>query len=441
MLPFLSAYDPLGGSSGSIDPLGALQTYGALADLLLPGVTTITTRSRYLSMLCASLANTEKYRNLLPGASGLSQRREAVEPFERFWALACVAAQKDGNENAADGLRGITYAIDQYDKIAPSEKNVNCSFELLKYQARTGAVGTYWTALVGGQLVHPDAGVLTAEGLELAEQFPKLPLEHKDLGRLADPEIAHRISIPFDDLVAWGRRCHLVAAERSERRQLGEALTADDRRELVSRALVAMKDELPDTWELRDVQRLGKTLSTIPRAAELGLPVVVEAIVRTEQFHEAILAVFEILLWWGTMKGDQSVTELVADGAFYKATDRCRETAQSLRKFRESCERPEIREAVEGLAGFCYQVDRCGSARDVMNHLLARHRSVQSGKNDGGIPKQDWVSLDGAKLLRPSPRFQRNEPPAYATGRALTHPYRLEPFVHMLRENDLLPRN
>jgi len=51
MLPFLTAYDSLGGSSGSIDPLGALQTYGALADLLLPGVTTVTNRSRYLSML------------------------------------------------------------------------------------------------------------------------------------------------------------------------------------------------------------------------------------------------------------------------------------------------------------------------------------------------------------------------------------------------------
>lgn len=43
VLPFLTAYDPLGGKSGSIDPLGALQSYGALADLLLPGVTTITT--------------------------------------------------------------------------------------------------------------------------------------------------------------------------------------------------------------------------------------------------------------------------------------------------------------------------------------------------------------------------------------------------------------
>src|ERR1700687_2318835 len=96
MLPFVTAYDPIGGSSGSIDPLGALQTYGTLADLLLPGVTTITTRSRYLSMLCAALASAEKHRQLLPAASGLVQRRKAVEPFERLWVLACVAAREAG---------------------------------------------------------------------------------------------------------------------------------------------------------------------------------------------------------------------------------------------------------------------------------------------------------------------------------------------------------
>ena len=84
MLPFLTAYDPLGGSSGSIDPLGVLQTYGALADFLLPGVTTVTTRSRYLSMMCAALSNVEAHGQILPGASGIAQRRKAVEPFERL---------------------------------------------------------------------------------------------------------------------------------------------------------------------------------------------------------------------------------------------------------------------------------------------------------------------------------------------------------------------
>jgi hypothetical protein len=438
MLPFLTAYDPLGGSSGSIDPLGALQTYGSLADLLLPGVTTITTRSRYLSMLCAALANAEKHRHLLPGASGLAQRRKAVEPFERLWALACVAAREDGHDGAADGLRGISYAEKSYRHFTNNGKKVNCDFPLLKYQSRTGAVGTYWTALVSGELVHGDSGALAVEGQELAEHFPELPLESRDRARFADPETAHRVSLPLQDLLKWSEECHLQAATRQERQHLGEALTADDRRECVSRALAMMQDTIPDVWETKHLERLGKRLKTIPRAVELGLPVVIDAIVVTEQFHEAVLAIFETLLWWGTQHAGKAIADLVTDADFRKASDRCRETALALRQFRENCEIARIRDGIEGLAAFCFQVDRCQSARDVVTEIMDRHHRVQSGKLDGGMPKRDWIVWDNATLLRPAARFQRNGRPGLATGASLTHPYRLEPFVYMLRENGLL---
>lgn len=440
MLPFLTAYDPLGGSSGSIDPLGALQTYGALADLLLPGVTTITTRSRYLSMLCAALANAELHRQLLPGASGLAQRRKAVEPFERLWALACVAARETGNDGAADGLRGISYAEKSYRHFATNGNRVNCDFPLLKYQSRTGAVGTYWTALVGGQLVYGDSGSLAKEGQELAKQFPELPLESRARAKFADPERAHQVSLSFDELIAWSKECHLRAATPQERQQLREALTADDRRECVSRALGMIADEIPVVWDTKYLERLGKRLKTIPRAVELGLPVVVDAIVVTEQFHEAVLAVFETLLWWGTLNAGKPVADLVVDADFRKASERCRETAQALRQFREKCDRPDVRDGIEGLAAFCFQVDRCRTEREILTESLDRHHRVQSGKLDGGIPKRDWISWDNTALLRPSPRFQRNDRPSPANGISLTHPYRLEPFVYMLRENGLLLR-
>lgn len=441
MLPFLTAYDPLGGSSGSIDPLGALQTYGSLADLLLPGVTTITTRSRYLSMLCAALANAEKYRQILPGASGLAQRRKAVEPFERMWALACVAAREAGHDGAADGLRGITYAEKSYRYFSSNGKKVNCDFPLLKFQSRTGAVGTYWTALVGGQLVYSDSGMLAMEGRELSEHFPELPLETKDQAKFADPESAHRVSLPLEDVLAWSEQCHLQAASGKERQQLGEALTADDRRECVSRALGVMADGIPDVWDTSALKRLGKTLTALPRAVELGLPLVIDAIVVTEQFHEAVLGAFETLLWWGTQNPGKPIADLVADSDFRKASDLCRQTAQALRAFRDRCDRLDVRDAIEGVAGFCFQIDRCHSERELVTAILEQHRRVQSGKVDGGMPKRDWIGWDSTALLRPSPRFQRNERPALAAGLTLTHPYRFEPFVYMLRENGVLAQN
>ena len=441
MLPFLTAYDPLGGSPGSIDPLGALQTYVTLADLLLPGVTTITTRPRYLSMMCAAIANVEKHRQLLPGASGLAQRRKAVEPFERLWALACVAARETGHDGAADGLRGISYAEKIYRQFATTSKKVNCDFRLLKFQARTGAVGTYWTTLVGGQLVHADTGALAVEGQELAGQFPGPPLEARDLAKFSDPDAAHRVSLALEDLVEWSNKCHLKAASQQERKQLAEALTADDRRECVARALAMMSDEIPEVWNNTHLRRLGKALKTIPRAAELGLAVAVEAIDAVEQFHEALLAVFETLLWWGTMNAGKPVADLLANADFRSAFLRCRETAQSFREFRDRCDHPDVRDAIEGLIGFCFQVERCQSERDLVDQVLDRHHRVQSGKLDNGMPKRDWIVCDGTALLRPSPRFQRSERPASAKGASLTHPYRLEPFVYMLHENRMLPDN
>lgn len=440
MLPFLTAHDPLGASAGSIDPLGALQTYGTLAELLLPGVTTITTRSRYLSMMCAALANVEEHLHGLPGASGLAQRRKAVEPFERLWALACVAAREAGHDGAADGLRGISYAEKSYRQLANNGKKVNCDFPLLKYQSRTGAVGTYWRALVGGQLVHEDSGTLGVEGHELAKHFPELPMDSRDRARFADPESAHRVSLPLEELVAWSKECHLRAASRPERQKLGEALTADDRRECVSGALAMMQDAIPDLWDTKHLNQLRKRLNASQRAVALGLPVVIDAVVVTEQFHEAALAVFGTLLWWGTMHAGRPIADLYVDADFRKASDRCRETAQRLRQFREDCDRPDVRIAIEGLAGFCFLVDRCRSERDLVGELLDRHHQVQSGKLDGGMPKRDWITLDNTALLRPSPRFQRKDRPSLASGVSLTHPYRLEPFVYMLRENGLISR-
>jgi len=443
MLPFLTAYDPLGRSSGSIDPLGALQTYGLLADMLLPGITTITTRSRYLSMLCAALDNVERQFGVVPGSAGLAIRRKAIEPFERLWALACVAARELSSALAADGLRGITYAEKAYRQFEQNGRKVGVDFKLLKYQGRTGAVGTYWTALAGGDLIHSDTGGLSFEGSELAREFPSPPLTFKDWQRLADATLAHRVSMAWEDFIEWAEVCHLVAASPAERVHLADALTASDRRECVASALIKMASGtgVPDKWDISSLKRLRRELAGLPRGMELGLTTLVDAVVTTECFHEAVLTGFQHLLWWGTQEANESIDGLLCQQQFQEAAERCQSTAHAMCAFREACDDLRVTEAMNGLAGFAHAVAHASSARVVVDEILRRHHQVQSGKVDGGAPKRDWITFDGGKLLRPSPRFQRHEQPQAARGKSMTHPYRLESFVHMLRENDKLPQS
>jgi hypothetical protein len=136
---------------------------------------------------------------------------------------------------------------------------------------------------------------------------------------------------------------------------------------------------------------------------------VIDSVLATERFHEAVLTVFQSLLWWGTMQSNDPLDDLLAKGDFRQATDRCCETALRLRQFRDGCDDKDIREAINGLASFALAIERATSSR-----------------------------LDGGKLLRPPSRFHRREPPPPALGKSLTHPYRLEPFIYMLRENGVL---
>jgi hypothetical protein len=432
---FLSAYDPQGKASGSIDPLGVLQNYLQLADLLLPGITTVTRRSRYLSMLCAAIANAEDHGDLPPGPTGLTRRRKAVEAFERLWALACVAARENGNEAADDGLRGITYAQRAWqafhgDKVSPA-------FDFLKYQERTGAVGTYWMALVAGHLIDRDTGQLLNEGRRLAKEFSSPPLSGKDLERLSDPLKAPDVRLPRNELLNWAENCHLGAARSSEKQLLRDLLVGQASRGCLGRALSRFGEGLPGTWIVSAWRKLKGKLAADAEASRYHLPVVIDGIFALEAFHEAALAVFQTLLWWGTELPQHTVTELAGDPQFGIAVERTRGTARELRAFFQTCECKETRKALQNLQELALELESCKTTRDLLEAVRKRHRKVQEGKLDGGVPKSEWLSVTQAgQVLRPAPRFQRLDRPPPAIGKVLTHPYRIEAFIEMLSEND-----
>jgi len=83
-------------------------------------------------------------------------------------------------------------------------------------------------------------------------------------------------------------------------------------------------------------------------------------------------------------------------------------------------------------------MDGTRDARTVFEEVLRRHHRVQSGKVDGGAPKNDWITVSATMVGRPAPRYQVLERPYTARGKILTHPYRLEQYVRMLRETGIL---
>lgn len=436
---FLSAYDPQGKTSGSIDPLGVLQNYLQLADLFLPGITTVTRRSRYLSMLCSAIANAEDRADLPPGPTGLTRRRKAVEAFERLWALACVAAREKGNGTAADGLRGVTYA----QRALPAFRgdNVSPAFDFLKYQERTGAIGTYWTALVAWHLIDGDTGQLLNDGRRLAKEFETPPLTEKALERLADPVKAADVKLPLSDLHDWAHHCHLAAAGASEKQLLRDLLVGHASRGCVARALLGFGRKLPAQWNVSAWRQLKGKLANDNEASRNHLPVIIEAICALEAFHEAALAVFETLLWWGTEFPQHSMTELAGDSQLAVAVERTRETACALQAFFHTCECKEIRKALHNLQELARELEGCETARDLLEAVRKRHRKVQEGKVDGGMPKSEWLSVSqGGQVLRPAPRFQRLDRPPAPMAEFFTHPYRIEAFIEMLCENDFLAK-
>ena len=87
-MPFVSAWDPRAAASGSIDPLGALRPFTAIATTLLPGVTTITSRVRYLSWVCAGLRLLDEVPDSPSGGRAGRARRQKILAWERLVALA-----------------------------------------------------------------------------------------------------------------------------------------------------------------------------------------------------------------------------------------------------------------------------------------------------------------------------------------------------------------
>lgn len=180
MLTFLTAYDPSDLPGGSIDPLGFERGYLHLAEKILPGMTNVALRSRYLSLLCAGSVLAGELGEL-PVVLAVRTRRDAVLRLERFWALANVLAHGAEGENALNGLRGVRYARRYAEHLeALGATATDGNYRLLSRQAPYGVLGIYSVVADAAKLiwrklleVRPDSGQPLGEAFVRETAMPR----------------------------------------------------------------------------------------------------------------------------------------------------------------------------------------------------------------------------------------------------------------------------
>ena len=143
---FLTAYDPSDLPGGSLDPLGFERGYLFLADKILPGLTNVADRPRYLSVICAGAFLAEVDLHDSPRQQ-YQARQECIRRFERFWALANVlATQSAGTEMelSESGIRGVTYARNAAEVVKRTGAGrTNAEYKMLSRQVPYGVIGIY----------------------------------------------------------------------------------------------------------------------------------------------------------------------------------------------------------------------------------------------------------------------------------------------------------
>ena len=426
--PFVSAWDPRAAASGSIDPLGALRPFTAIATTLLPGVTTITSRVRYLSWVCAGLRVLDEVPNAPSGGRAGRARRQKILAWERLVALAtgtyARAAGVAEDDRSWDQLRGVSYV-----RRAVAEGVCSPAFPMLRNQAGVGGVGTYWVTLVASGLVEGDAGALTPRGAKLADAF----LQHRatpDPASLARVVGGEDIAFPESVLVDWGRVAHLGAASIREQHLLADALLDPDAHRRMASAMQATQGVASDGDTFR---LLAEYLSDQRDPLSDRQAAVLAVASSFEDLHREMLYRLEQLL---ASSGHHRPVplksiHLVSGNA---SLARLRDALMGALARHRSLLPHSVAEAVHAFSLAVEPVVRAQNDAELVRGLIRFHERVQAGKLDASRqPKRPWVELNGNEV-KIDPRYALDERPEEPGSTEFTHPYRIEQFTEMLRE-------
>jgi hypothetical protein len=442
---FWSAYDPLDLASDSIDPLGFMGGYVALADRILPGFTTITTVPRYASMLCHALKLAREGVGDGDGHSISTYRRQIIEKlklFERAWGLACGLAEDDPaiGAKASDGLRGIR-AVHRWRDLNANKEKVTLTFDLLSNQVRYGGIGAYSSFLESLHLADMAALTLRPLGEQLAEAFPSPNAYALDVLR-DDARLA------VEALRDWGRQAHAGTMTAPETQLLRRALQGGEEAEFDDHTRWTMLRLLRacDSQEPRDEpQLLAFCLSSLKHAdwsdsdpvgrANSRIGNALRVIEPYERMYQSVLYVFDQIRLAATNSGQVDLQTLMEEPSL---VDACAPMRSASVAFLAQLDTASGNNAVLGPArqalqklGLVELAQTLGATEkpiDLVQEILRRHLRVQDGKFEGGLPKGPWVRLEpgqGYAARLTSQRFGLDASQVTDNWKAMArHPYR-----------------
>jgi hypothetical protein len=398
ILPFLTAFDPTDLPGGSLDPLGFDRAYGFLADRILPGLTNVASRPRYLGVLCAGMY----LAPVLPGTSVRDQYRvrlDTVQRLERLWVLAnLLASDREGFDSS--GLRGSNYGREHLENLGrKGQQRTTADFRLLIRQVPYGAIGIYGNVGAGMRLFDrkdlaptPDLGERLAKAFLAETEIPE------DVRSVVE---AKKEDVSLSTLDRWGTRAHLAIAPGPEEAScLHEAL----HREPTRSRMVHLLGDRPlqaDEAELERLEAIAKQLGNTE--GDESLAEALQTIVAFEEAYRLVMLGLQRLLWRvrGAEGGVVPLSELRNDDVLcgicrdlppaVEKLERCLAAARST-AFMEGQERlADARQFLQVAA------NAFGETEELVEAIRARHADVQAGKLDRGRAKLPWLELGTAR--------------------------------------------
>ncbi len=437
---FGTAYDPSDLPGSSVDPLGFEAGYVALAEALVPGLTTITDAPRYPGLLCSGLY-------LVQGATEAHAPRVAAEEsclaalfrLERLWAVASVLRwreQPDERDDSFGTLRGITYASLQVERIEERGlTEISPDFPFLRRQRINGAVGVYRNLLEKCALVFQNEWRLTPDlGEPLGDSFVRDTRMPTSVRRAMFDGSSVRVS----DLRAWGQYAHPTRPlQQEEKKVLRDAVLSS----LQRRATLGLLRQVGPSWlqaaegELHAIggmlglARQGKMIRGVPAEILPPLSATLTVIPAYEAAYQAALLAFERVLWLVRQSPGGTATDAVLrDGTVKRLPKLLKDAAQGLTSALEDAAElaQPVRDALEEAVAFVQDLgQRARDPQSAIQVTLKRHKEVQEGKLDRGRRKAPWVVEDAAAYRLTFARVGGLHRPVTEPAQIAAHDYRL----------------